>query len=546
MAMRIRFQFSPGYSLGYSIERLADGLLYDFSTTGATAGTFVASPASPLGTLTADAGNFYGRYKATLVPTPVAQFLNGDYCVTIHNKTASNAVIAQLGVVMNNGDDATVVPSASGVDPWSQSLPGSYSPGSAGYLLGVNVDAKVSTRLPASSYVAPPTDYQQRTQPVILSDTPPAWLNSPPAPSVAQIVAGVWDAPRAGHVAAGTFGSSLDVAVSSRLAAASDSPGVGTLLSRLTANRSSYLDALNISGLVASHADVAAVQNNTLVRIFVPEEIQRPTTGSITRLIHLYTYNEQGSMATPDTPPAVAVANGSGQSRSANLNSTTMSLVAPGHYQAIYTIHASDPNEQLVWSFSVVQGGQTRQYGGITELVDVIAVDFNANDRSNLNQILTLASSTGVMLDPSSKCDFMLSSAEHAAITADAIAALNTTVPPAPTSGSIFDRIDAAISTRSTFDGGAVGSVASPVIVGQNNDKSGYSLAGAGLDAIVIEPGVNARQALSPILAATAGVLTGAGTGTIAIRGGNVATTRIMAATDALGNRSAVVLTLPT
>jgi hypothetical protein len=66
-----------------------------------------------------------------------------------------------------------------------------------------------------------------------------------------------------------------------------------------------------------------------------------------------------------------------------------------------------------------------------------------------------------------------------------------------------------------------------------------------GIDAIQVETGVNARQALSPILAASAGVLVGAGTGTVVIKGGNTAVTRITATTDNAGNRTAVNLTLP-
>lgn len=41
-----------------------------------------------------------------------------------------------------------------------------------------------------------------------------------------------------------------------------------------------------------------------------------------------------------------------------------------------------------------------------------------------------------------------------------------------------LDNLDAAISTRSTYAGGAVASVTSPVTVGTNNDKTGYSLSG--------------------------------------------------------------------
>lgn len=39
-----------------------------------------------------------------------------------------------------------------------------------------------------------------------------------------------------------------------------------------------------------------------------------------------------------------------------------------------------------------------------------------------------------------------------------------------------YANLDAAISTRSTYSGGAVSSVTNPVTVGTNNDKSGYSV----------------------------------------------------------------------
>jgi hypothetical protein len=68
----------------------------------------------------------------------------------------------------------------------------------------------------------------------------------------------------------------------------------------------------------------------------------------------------------------------------------------------------------------------------------------------------------------------------------------------------------------------------------------------SGLDAITVETGVNARQALSPILAAAAGVTSGMGSGSVIIKGGNVATTRITATTDINNNRVTIALALPT
>lgn len=83
------------------------------------------------------------------------------------------------------------------------------------------------------------------------------------------------------------------------------------------------------------------------------------------------------------------------------------------------------------------------------------------------------------------------------------------------------------------------------VTAGTVSDKTGYSLAAAGLDSVVVETGLNARQALSLNAAALAGVLAGAGTTTITIKGAGVATTRITATVDPDGNRSALTLNAP-
>ena len=146
MALRIRFQYRQGASLGVSLERLADGLLFDFATTGPTVGTFTATPASMVAPLTADSGNLAGRYKSTISPTPVAQFADGGYCVMVHDMNNANAVVALIGASMAGGDDAPIAGGGSAVDPWSVALPGGYAAGTAGNLVGVNLDARVSSR----------------------------------------------------------------------------------------------------------------------------------------------------------------------------------------------------------------------------------------------------------------------------------------------------------------------------------------------------------------------------------------------------------------
>ena len=122
-----------------------------------------------------------------------------------------------------------------------------------------------------------------------------------------------------------------------------------------------------------------------------------------------------------------------------------------------------------------------------------------------------------------------------AASTPDALSAVATNVT------AIKAKTDAQPSTWPTNFSALVISAGGVVSV----DKTGYSLSSAGLDSVVVEAGMNARQALSIIAAPVAGVVSGNDTTTTTIKGAGVATTRIVATTDGSGNRSAVTLTLP-
>lgn len=83
-------------------------------------------------------------------------------------------------------------------------------------------------------------------------------------------------------------------------------------------------------------------------------------------------------------------------------------------------------------------------------------------------------------------------------------------------------------------------------VVVASGSKTGYSLSSSGLDSVVVETSLNARQALSIIASACTGVLAGAATTTVTIAAAGVpATNRITATVDASGNRSGVTLSLP-
>lgn len=143
----------------------------------------------------------------------------------------------------------------------------------------------------------------------------------------------------------------------------------------------------NILDSRASSTEVVAVQNNTRVVRVVPTIIERPDSGTATYRIELLLYDGAGGMEAPDSAPTIALVNQAGTDRSARLDSTTMALVSTGYYRAIYTASDTDALEQLVWTFSVVEGAATRLYGNGSVVVDTTAVDFTTDDRAMLEDI---------------------------------------------------------------------------------------------------------------------------------------------------------------
>lgn len=146
---------------------------------------------------------------------------------------------------------------------------------------------------------------------------------------------------------------------------------------------------------------------------------------------------------------------------------------------------------------------------------------------------------------------YVLARTDGDAAIAPASTALSTATWTGTRAGYLDNLSAGAVSTASALS--AVASNVSAIlddtgttgVVVAAASKTGYALASNGLDSVTVETGVNARQALSVVMASAAGVLSGAGSGTITIKGGNVATTRITATTDSSGNRSSITLALP-
>lgn len=169
--------------------------------------------------------------------------------------------------------------------------------------------------------------------------------------------------------------ANLDAAITSRMATYTQPTG--------------FLATAFPAGTVASSAEVTSIQNNTKVVRVVPDDIELPSAGTRTYRIELLLYDEVGNMEAPDSAPTITLVNQAGTDRSSRLDSTTMALVSTGRYRAIYTSTAGDTKEQLVWAFSVVEGGATRIYGNTSWITDAIATDFTAADRTLLTTLAT-------------------------------------------------------------------------------------------------------------------------------------------------------------
>jgi len=130
--------------------------------------TSVDTIGTNVGTINTNVTTLLARISATLFSgiTSLAQWLGimaGKQTGNATARTELRATGAGSGsfdettdsqeALRDRGDAAWVTGSAT--DPWATLLPGAYAAGSAGKILGDNLDAKVSTRMPTASYVAP-------------------------------------------------------------------------------------------------------------------------------------------------------------------------------------------------------------------------------------------------------------------------------------------------------------------------------------------------------------------------------------------------------
>lgn len=134
---------------------------YDAAKTASQAGDAMTLTSGERTTLTAviwaaltsglTTANSIGKRLVDFVTTSVysAPPSAASIATTVRDVNNTSPAASSLGAAVNSA--------ASAGDPWATALPGSYGAGTAGKIVGDNINATVSSRLPTSSYTAPPS-----------------------------------------------------------------------------------------------------------------------------------------------------------------------------------------------------------------------------------------------------------------------------------------------------------------------------------------------------------------------------------------------------
>lgn len=126
---------------------------------------------------------------------------------------------------------------------------------------------------------------------------------------------------------------------------------------------------------LATADQVNALKINTRANLSVPPEIEVPATGSFVIRVLLALFDEIGEMEVPDSTPVVTLANVAGVSRAGRLS--VAANPTPGLYTWDYTSSPGDAIEQLIWKFSVTEGGLLRVYPATTWIVAAAAAEIS-------------------------------------------------------------------------------------------------------------------------------------------------------------------------
>lgn len=321
-----------------------------------------------------------------------------------------------------------------------------------------------------------------------------------------------------------------------------------------TAARAGYLDNLNVGAPVASQADVQAVNQSASKHLLLVTvgQYERPESGTTTYTVECRTFAAAtGAAVNADTTPTLTATGAVSGSLTGNLSAA--SNPATGVYRWTYSAVSGATQEQVRFDVSATISSSTFTLSCYTQVVDVVSATWTSTDATHLTAVFNKLPTNNI-------ADETL---VLAAVGSPAQAGVAVVLPAAPTDwltaaavkADAVAKIQAGLSTYAGGDTAGTSTLLTLLTSARAGNLDNLGSAGAGLtavalasnglDAVVVEAGLNARQAMSLIAAALAGVLSGAAGTTITIKGAGTSTVRIVATVDSDGDRQALTLSPP-
>lgn len=181
--------------------------------------------------------------------------------------------------------------------------------------------------------------------------------------------------------------AAIPTAAENRAEMDSNSTKLAALDSRLTSSRAGYLDNLNTGGVVASQADINALNQSASRRIILTTvgQYERPESGSTAFQIEARTYTADGAAVNADSTPTLTATGITSGSLAANLGSATNP--STGVYRWAYTVETAATIEQIRFDLSAAISSDTQVMSVHSQVVDTVAATFTTGDRTKLEAV---------------------------------------------------------------------------------------------------------------------------------------------------------------
>ncbi len=162
---------------------------------------------------------------------------------------------------------------------------------------------------------------------------------------------------------------------------------VTTLLGRLTSARAGYLDNLNVGGVVASQADITALNQSASRRIILTtvQQYERPETSSTAYTIEARTYDGDGAAVNADGTPTLTATGVVSGSLAANLSAA--SSPATGVYRWTYSVSSAATSEQIRFDVSATLSASPFTLSAYAQVVDLVSATWTSTDAARLTAV---------------------------------------------------------------------------------------------------------------------------------------------------------------